>query len=91
VIKIDFFYNITPGRIYRIAYVALSESISGPSPRARRSKGGGSGARAPERRSWTLLQSFKNAFLSRNLDQSMLKNVYFFGKNLHKICFGKKL
>jgi len=30
----------------------------------------------------TLLQSFKNAFLSKNLDENMLKNAYFLEKNL---------
>jgi len=43
------------------------------------------GARALGRRPWgcnsTLFAAFLNVFLSRNLDQSMLKNAYFLGKN----------
>jgi len=52
-----------------------------------RSKGGGKvGARALGRRPWgrnsTLFAVILKIFLSRNLDKSMLKNAYFFGKKL---------
>jgi len=44
------------------------------------------GARALGRRPWgrniTLFAVILNVFLIRNLDQSMLKNAYFFVKNL---------
>jgi len=49
-----------------------------------RSKGA-SGARALGRRPWrrnsTLFAVILNVFLSRNLDQNMLKNAHFLGKN----------
>jgi len=42
------------------------------------------GERAPGRRSWrrisTLFVVIQNVILSRNFDQSMFKNAYFFGK-----------
>jgi len=52
-------------------------------------RGGGGGqveARAPGRRPWrrigTLFTVILNVFLSRNLDQSMLKNAYFLEKTV---------
>jgi len=45
-----------------------------------RSKGGQVGLR-PWKRNSTLFAVILNEFLSRNLDQSMLKNAYFWGKN----------
>jgi len=48
-------------------------------------RGGQVGARALGRRPWgrnsTLFAAILNVFLSRNLDQSKLKNVYFLRKN----------
>jgi len=50
-----------------------------------RSRGGQVGARALGRRPWrrisTLFAVILNVILSRNLDQRMLKNAYFLGKN----------
>jgi len=54
-----------------------------------RSKGGQVGARAQGRRPWertsTLFAVILKRILSRNLDKSMLKTAYFFGKRCKKL------